>query len=240
MIRKRGIIVGILTLATIGLFAQNYSFEYTSDQEGLFGFFGGYVLSHLDQPINEGYTNNQRIYHTGFEGGVKVEMYRGIYFSGHSTLSYFQSGSTEFYQNGEQWQQMDIDLQSVKLVINPLVWRTYGGLFHVFAGGGMYGSYIIKQEMSQYNPEFLLNNVDELNKLDLGVHGVAGFKFWNIEVEAAVGYGFIDLAERTNANPARQRFGSISMAYMFDRVIRETKSCKDKRRLTRQDKRRRR
>ena len=236
---KLALFISVTTFAG-NSFAQSYSFESVSDNDGLFGFYGGYVLSHLDQPLNAGYTNNERMYHTGFEAGVKAEMYRGLYFRGNSTLSWFQSGSTEFYQSGDQYQQMDVNLQSIKLTINPLVFKTFGDFFQLYAGGGMYGSYILNQEVIQHNPAFILNEVDELEKIDLGAHALAGINIWNFEIEANIGYGIVDLAMREDGTGARQRFGSITLAYIMDRVTREVKNCKDKRRLTKMDNKRKR
>ena len=222
----------------VSINAQNYSVTNLSDHEGLFGIFGGFVLSHLDQPLSEGYLDHKRLYHQGYEAGIKLEMYRSNFIRGNTTVSYQQTGSSEWYQNGDQWEQMDVNLQSIRLSINPLMLKSPGDFFHVYAGGGFYGSYIFKQDFVNPHPDFIRNESNEIDNKDIGLNAMVGMRVWNFEVELQAGYGFLDLTTRADETVARQRYYSANISFLLDKVIRERKSCKDKRQLTRLKKRR--
>ena len=132
---------------------------------------------------------------------------------------------------------MEINLQSVKLSINPLIFKTPGDFFHVYGGGGFYGSYIFNQEILNPHQDFILDSKGNVDNKDLGVNLLGGVNFWNLEVEVQVGFGMLGIAKRIDESKAQQRFASVTLAYMFDRDKTEVKSCKDKRKLTRMTKR---
>ena len=217
--------------------AQSYSFTFKSAEDGLFGLYGGYVFSYLNQPMSEFFPDGKRTYQQGWEAGIKIEMWRGLYVRGNATLSYQQTGAIEYFGTEAGSDPMEIDLQSVRLSVNPLVFKTPGDFFHLYGGGGFYGSYIFKQDITNPHEDFILNDEGMMGDKDLGVNILGGVNLYNIELEIQVGFGLVNLAERLDGSPAKQRFASVSLAYMFDRDRTTTKSCKDKRRLTRVTKR---
>ena len=201
-----------------------------SDQSGGFGPFFGLVRSNLKQPqVGGGSQSLSDMYH-GWEAGIKSELYRTKWLRGNLMASYVQQGANEYFQADGNSVPVEVNLKEVKLALNPILFKVGGDYLHGYIGGGIYGSYIIEQELS--NPELTAeywNGAEKLSGADYGLDFTAGIHIWQFDIEAHAQYGLADLGTRWDGSPVRHNFFGISIAYLYVNQHLTVKSCRDHR-----------
>ena len=140
-------VLGILLFTFFILVNAKAQLSFT-DQAGGFGPFGGYVLSTLKQPLLAGAPADKIAYREGFEVGLKSELYRFNYLRGNLTASYIQLGSAEWAQSENTFSEVDVSLKAFKASFDPLLFKIGSDFIHGYAGGGVYGTFFVDQEVS--------------------------------------------------------------------------------------------
>lgn len=198
-----------------------------SDQSGGFGPFIGMVRSNLLQPARAGEkTGILDMYH-GWEAGVKSELYRTKWMRGNLMASFVQQGASEYFEVENTTRPVDIDLQQIKLALNPLIFKIGDDFFHGYAGGGIYGSYIIKQEFSDPSiASQYWSSGDELTGRDVGLDFTAGIHIWKFDIEAHAQYGLLELGTRWDGSTVKHQFFGLHLAYLWVNNHLTVKSCR--------------
>ena len=201
-----------------------------SDQAGGFGPFIGLVRSNLKQPQLGGGQQSIADMYQGWEVGIKSELYRTKWLRGNLMASYVQQGANEYFEAGNSSQPIEVNLKEVKLALNPLLFKVGGDYLHGYIGGGVYGSYIVEQSIS--NPELSAqywNGAEKLSGADVGIDVAAGIHIWQFDIEAHAQYGLVDLGTRWDGSPVRHNFFGLSIAYLYVNQHLTVKSCRDHR-----------
>jgi hypothetical protein len=216
----------ILSTGTLQLHSQvNFS-----DQAGGFGPFIGLIRSNLKQPQLGGDKTGVLDMYQGWEAGLKSEMYRTQWLRGNILASFVQQGATEYFQTENTVRPVDIDLQEIKLAVNPLLFKVGSDFFHGYLGGGIYGSYIINEKIS--DPDLVgqyWTSGDELKGGDIGLDLTAGIHIWSFDIEAHAQYGLLDLGARWDGSTVRHQFFGLSLTYLYVNQHVTRKSCRDTR-----------
>lgn len=201
-----------------------------SDQSGGFGPFIGLVGSNLLQPQKVGEKVSVLDMYRGWEAGIKSELFRTKWMRGNLLASYVKQGATEYFEVENTSTPVDIDLQQIKLALNPLIFKVGDDLFHGYLGGGIYGSYIINQEISEpsLTGQYWTSG-DELKGRDVGLDFVAGFHIWKFDIEAHAQYGLLELGTRWDGSPVKHQFFGLHIAYLWVNNHLTVKSCRDTR-----------
>ncbi|MCB0668902.1 MAG: hypothetical protein KDC80_23925 [Saprospiraceae bacterium] len=201
-----------------------------SDQSGGFGPFIGLVQSNLLQPARVGDKVGVLDMYHGWEAGIKSELYRTKWMRGNLMASYLQQGATEYFEVENSTRSVDIGLQQIKLALNPLIFKVGDDFFHGYAGGGIYGSYIIKQELSDPSiADQYWTNGDELTGRDVGLDFIAGIHIWKFDIEAHAQYGLLELGKRWDGSTVKHQFFGLHIAYLWVNNHLTVKSCRDSR-----------
>ena len=229
--RSNGRYFHVVVFALIILFAPEGKAQIMmSPESGAFGLYGGIVQSSLGkQPLAEsaGFSHQ---YYSGFEFGIKKELYRGDWFKGNLYIGYLQFGSEEFHQEAPEWQNTTIDIKAVKLAMTPLLLKVGSDAIHGYAGGGAFGSLLIEQSIQGYEgANDYWTSGEELEKIDYGLHLQAGVHVWNFELEFNAQFGQQELGLRIDESVAESTFYSLTLSYMFINRNITRKNCKDTR-----------
>ena len=224
-------ILGILLFTFFILANAKAQLSFT-DQAGGFGPFGGYVLSTLQQPLLPGAPATKTAYQEGFEVGIKSELYRFNYLRGNLSASYIQLGSKEWSQSENTFSEVDVNLKAFKASFDPLLFKIGSDFIHGYAGGGVYGTFFIEQEVNpdQYSTDYWNGNA-ELKKFDYGLNAVAGVHIWSFDIELKAHYGLAELGQRFDNSLSKQQFYSLTLAYLWVNQHVTVKSCKRKKSL---------
>ena len=218
-----------LVMASFGLFPLQAQTSF-SDQSGGFGPFVGLIRSNLKQPLPDGIQQGILDGYKGWEAGLKSEIYRTRWMRGNVMASYLQLGAIEYFQDENVTRPVDVDLQALKLAVNPLLFKVGDDFLHGYAGGGFYGSYIIKQRISEKDLEGnLWSGGGELSARDLGLDFVAGIHIWYFDIEAHAQYGMLDLGTRLDGSTVRHQYYGLSIAFLWVNQHLTVKSCRDTR-----------
>jgi hypothetical protein len=201
-----------------------------SPEAGSFGLYGGIVQSSLGkQPLAENAGLSHQ-YFSGYEVGIKKELYRGDWFKGNLYIGYLQFGSEEFNLESTVSQNTTVDLKAVKVAVTPLLLKAGSDFIHGYAGGGAFGSMIIEQSIEGYEgSNDYWTTGEELEKIDYGLHLQAGVHVWNFELEFNAQFGQQELGLRRDESKAESTFYSLTLSYMFINRNITRKSCKDTR-----------
>ena len=118
----------------------------------------------------------------------------------------------------------------MKLAVNPLIFKVGDDFFHGYVGGGVYGSYIIKQELSDPSvADRYWSSGEELNGRDVGLDFTAGIHVWKFDIEAHAQYGLLELGERWDGTSVKHQFFGLHIAYLWVNNHLTVKSCRDTR-----------
>ncbi len=196
-----------------------------TEQSGGVGLYVGYLQSDLRQPESPKFPSVSSI-HTGWEIGIKKEMYRTKWMRGNVMIGYAQLGAEEWMQEESNWTQANIDLQAIKLAFDPIFLKAGNDNFHVYAGGGLYGTFIFDQQPS-ITPYW--SSGDELSNVDGGLDIAAGIHIWRFDIEFHAQYGLSELGRRLDNSIVKQRFFGVHLTYLHVNQHVTVKSCRDKR-----------
>ncbi len=224
-------ILGIVIFTIIMIVNARAQLSFT-DQAGGFGPFGGYVLSTLKQPLLAGIPSDKVAYHEGFEVGIKSELFRFRYLRGNLSASYIQLGAMEWAPSENTLNEVDVTIKAFKAALDPFLFKVGTDFIHGYAGGGVYGTFFFNQGITPdlYSTEYW-NGQTELKKFDYGVNAVAGMHIWSFDVEFKAQYGLAELGQRFDNTQAKQKFFSITLAYLYVNQHVTVKSCKRKKGL---------
>jgi len=218
-----------LIFLTIGISSVSGQIGF-SDQSGGFGPFIGLVRSNLKQPQVGGSKVGVLDMYQGWEAGLKSEIYRTRWMRGNVMASFVSQGASEVFTVENTSRPVDIDLQQIKLAVNPLLFKIGDDFFHGYFGGGVYGSYIINQKISDPDiADQYWTSGNELSGRDLGLDFAAGVHIWKFDIEAHAQYGLLDLGTRWDGSTVRHQFFGIHLAYLWVNNHLTVKSCKDTR-----------
>ena len=219
-----GIFVVILTILNSEQIQAQINF---SDQSGGFGPYLGLIRSNLKQPTPGGKQGVFDMYQ-GFEVGIKSELYRTQWMRGNLIASYLQQGAHENFDVENTNQPVDVNLKQVKLALNPLLFKAGSDMIHGYVGGGVYGSYIIEQGISdEALRDQYWSGAEELSGKDVGLDLVAGIHVWAFDIEAHAQYGFLELGTRWDGSPVKHKFFGLSIAYLYVNQHVTRKNCRD-------------
>ena len=223
-LRILGIVVIVCTLVMHGKAQLTFT-----DQAGGFGPYGGLVWSTLGQPAIDGAKTQ---YQQGFEVGIKSELYRFNHLRGNLSGGYMKLGAKEYIQSENNFTEAEVDLQAFKAALDPLLIKVGNDFIHGYAGGGVYGTFFIEQEVTSPSPnEEYWNGAAELDKFDYGVSAVAGVHVWNFDIEFKAQFGLAELGQRVDQSLAKQQFYSLTLAYLWVNQHTTVKTCKRKKSL---------
>lgn len=204
-----------------------------TDQAGGFGPFIGRVVSNLGQPMIEGQPSSSIFDHQGWEFGIKSEIYRTTYLRGNLMASYIQLGSREFIPSETDFREVNVNLQAIKVALNPLLFKIGNDFIHGYAGAGIYGTFLFDQEVeSDVNTDNYWQS-EELKEIDYGLDLVAGVHVWSFDIEFHAQLGASEMGKRFDGTPVKQQFFGISLAYLYVNQHVTRKSCKNKKSLKR-------
>jgi hypothetical protein len=224
-----------LSMCFVCLFMASYGLVHLqgqvnfSDQSGGFGPFIGLIRSNLKQPQPGGEKLGILDGYKGWEAGLKSEIYRTRWMRGNVMASYMKLGATEYFQSENVNRPVDVELQELKLAVNPLLFKVGNDFLHGYFGGGIYGSYIIDQKISEPDLEGQLWSADQLKASDVGLDFAAGIHVWYFDIEAHAQYGLVDQGTRVDGSPVRHQFYGLSIAYLWVNQHLTVKSCRDNR-----------
>ena len=201
-----------------------------SDQGGGFGPYVGLVKSNLGQHLSGGEKQGVSDMHQGFELGFKSELYRTRWMRGNLMAGYMQYGSKEYYSVENTVNPVEVELSAVKVALNPILFKVGGDNIHGYFGGGAYGSYLIKQSISQPDlSEQYWSGERKIKGADAGLDFVAGIHLYHFDIEAHAQYGLLDLGTRWDGSAVKQQFYGIHIAYLYVNQHVTRKSCRDHR-----------
>ncbi len=204
-----------------------------TDQAGGFGPFIGRVASNLGQPTIPGQPESKITDHQGWEFGLKSEIYRTNYLRGNLMASYIELGAKEYIPTETDFREVNVNLKAVKAALNPLLLKLGSDFLHGYAGAGIYGTFLIDQEVAaDVNTEDYWQQ-KELKEIDYGLDLVAGIHIWSFDIEFHAQLGAAELGKRFDNSPVKQQFFGISLAYLYVNQHVTRKSCKNKKSLKR-------
>lgn len=197
-----------------------------SEQAGGFGPYVGLSKSSLQQNYGGEDQSLSEMYQ-GFELGLKTELYRTRWMRGNIIAAYSQQGANEYVELDNSMTPMELEMKQVKLVFDPIMFKAGPDFYHFYAGGGIYGSYLIEQTFT--DPEMATRQWQEgeLSKRDFGLDFAAGIHLRHFDIEARAQYGLSDLATRFDGSVVRTQFFGISIAYLYVNQHLTVKSCRD-------------